>query len=800
MISLPATNTHVDRTGSSSLMKLRPGVFDPVGLFLRRWPWVVISAAAGLLAAWSYLQSVPPIYESQAEILVIQKDARIPAQPGGTETGFAESPGEEVLATHMQILSSPRIVQEAIIKASLDQRPSLQAVATSASWPASLSSQDRIVRYILNHLRVRKAGEGATRDARVVLVTFQHTSPEDCRDVLAAIIGSYETFVESVVQDAGDSALHLIHNARDDLKEQVERDDAAYRQYVHQAEALITDGAALNPHQVMLQQFESQLADIRLRKSEAAARRQIVERALETADHEQQTNALLAVIGNADLARLNMLLEVEFGQPASEAFQALQPTRHESARAEFDKLWNLRLDVLKKSQLLGEAHPKRQELEKQVAELEEYLRVTKAELPAPAKGPSPNMITLAQTYLKLLTFDLSELDRREEELKRLASAERESAKQLVEVAQKAASLYRNLQNSQLLYEKVVNRLGEVNLLRDYAGFITEVIAPAQLGDIAWPKAPLLLALGLILGATLGTSLAAVRDLTDRRFRGITDIEFEMSLPVLARIARLPLDQSRAIASARRNQISPEVVAHHCPESATADEIRELRSAIHFQCRATPSPIVQITSENIGEGKSILVANLAASFAQMGQRVLIIDCDLRRPRQHELWGVTASSGIGHILHDSDPLLSAVVATPLSTLKLVPGDRSAGITSDQLSSARLANFLSSARTSYDVILLDTPPVMESSDPLLLASCVDYTLLVVSLEKPRKLSGVIIRNRLLAHGAKLLGLVVNAPNVLESRSSVRLVEAASLEKPSAVVASAADGRWSNGRKRST
>ena len=126
-----------------------------------------------------------------------------------------------------------------------------------------------------------------------------------------------------------------------------------------------------------------------------------------------------------------------------------------------------------------------------------------------------------------MSFDLSELAQRENELQRLATNERESAKQLVEVAQRASSLYRNLQNSQLLYDKVVDRLGEVNLARDYAGFITEVIAPAQLGETAWPTLPLLLTLGGLSGLGVGIVLAGLRDATDRTFHNSREVEFDL---------------------------------------------------------------------------------------------------------------------------------------------------------------------------------------------------------------------------------------------------------------------------------
>ena len=409
MISLPLASER-KATAPSAAYRQR---LDPWGMLARRWPWVLVSVLMGITLAWIYGDTTSSMYESRAEILVIQKDARTPAQSGAGNAGFAQSPGEEVLATHMQILASPRIVEEAVVANGLVERPSLAATATAKGWSESLSARDRVVRYILDNLRVRKAGDGATRDARVVRIAFQHTSPEDARDVLAAVIGSYESFVDRMIQDAGDSALRLIDNARSELKQQVSRDDLAYRQYVHEAAALITQGDTLNPHQAMLQRFEEQLADVRLRQSETAARRQIVEQTLRSSDMQDRTNALLAVIGDKEVGRLNLLLEVELGQPASESFQAMQPARTQYARAEYEKLWDLRLQSIEKSRLLGSEHPQRQELDKQVAELERYLEQTKAQFPDVPAAKSSDMSVLAESYLNLLTFDLAELERRE---------------------------------------------------------------------------------------------------------------------------------------------------------------------------------------------------------------------------------------------------------------------------------------------------------------------------------------------------------------------------------------------------
>jgi protein-tyrosine kinase len=200
-----------------------------------------------------------------------------------------------------------------------------------------------------------------------------------------------------------------------------------------------------------------------------------------------------------------------------------------------------------------------------------------------------------------------------------------------------------------------------------------------------------------------------------------------------------------------------LVAALAPTSLAAEQYRSLRTRIKRIESGRVLRTIAVTSPSKGDGKSLTAANLALTMAQeFQQRVLLIDCDLRRPSVHRLFGVSEGPGLGDVLMNGAELDHALVALPEHHLTILPAGLPPSHPAELLGSAAMRRVLDTLRTRFDRILIDVPPVAPLADLHILAPMVDGLLMIVRAgvtPKPaieRALAGL--------DASKVLGLVLN------------------------------------------
>jgi len=173
----------------------------------------------------------------------------------------------------------------------------------------------------------------------------------------------------------------------------------------------------------------------------------------------------------------------------------------------------------------------------------------------------------------------------------------------------------------------------------------------------------------------------------------------------------------------------------------------------------PIHTILVTSTDAGEGKTAVAAALAVVAAQAGKTVVLVDADLHRPSLHEWFSVEQQPGFLSLLIDDDvPAATALVATTIEGLRLLPGGRFPVSPSDLLASRLLRTRLAELRELADFVVLDSPPVLEVSDPVLLAEAMDATLLVVNAQRGRGHNAARAVTALRSAGARVVGAVLN------------------------------------------
>lgn len=201
-----------------------------------------------------------------------------------------------------------------------------------------------------------------------------------------------------------------------------------------------------------------------------------------------------------------------------------------------------------------------------------------------------------------------------------------------------------------------------------------------------------------------------------------------------------------------------LLAHEKPKSPISEAYRVLRTNIQFSSIDKPVKVIAVTSSGPGEGKSTTISNLAVTFAQSGNKVLLIDSDLRKPRLHKIFGMPNQVGLVNVLTRQESIEGAVQQSLAENLYVLSSGPIPPNPSELLQSQSMKNFLKEASEKFDIILIDTPPVGTVTDAAILSSMVDGMVLVAASAQVRIEELKRSKELLEKVNANILGVVLN------------------------------------------
>lgn len=258
---------------------------------------------------------------------------------------------------------------------------------------------------------------------------------------------------------------------------------------------------------------------------------------------------------------------------------------------------------------------------------------------------------------------------------------------------------------------------------------------------AKPNTMLNLALGGFLGLMLGVGLAFGLESLDTTVRSLDDVERYLGVPVLAVIPR-------------------DVGVLHRTSGFTpdAEAYRILRTNLEFNRKNPNANCITVVSGGAGEGKSTTLTNLAFVCAQGGYNVLLIDADLRRPRLHTLFDVSNQKGLTNYLATQIPLEEVVIQTPVENLYFLPSGLLPADSAGILNSQRMSELIEDVKARFDLVLIDSPPILGVSDASVLVNEADLTIIVVQHRKLPRQMLLRVKQAIENVGGTVLGVVLN------------------------------------------
>ncbi|MBI2833505.1 MAG: polysaccharide biosynthesis tyrosine autokinase [Acidobacteria bacterium] len=337
---------------------------------------------------------------------------------------------------------------------------------------------------------------------------------------------------------------------------------------------------------------------------------------------------------------------------------------------------------------------------------------------------------------------------REQSLVSALEVQKREAMALNRTAIEYGMLKREADSNRKIYDTLLEREKETGLSGETRTNNIKVVDPAEIPrSPLWPKKARNLLLAILGGSLLGIGLAFFFEYLDNRIKAPEEIKTYLGLPFLGFIPVI----------GARGDVSAPLLNNGVPANF-AEAFRSVRTNVLFSSAGEGTKSIVVTSTGPGEGKTLMASNLAVAIAQAGQRVLLIDADMRRPRIHDLFSIGQEPGLSNLMVGNAKASKAVQKSSVPGLWLLPSGLTPPNPAELLGSQQFKDFLNSLDAHFDWIVIDSPPVMAVTDASVVAHVSSGVLFVIGAEMTSRHAARAAIERLDGVHARFVGAVLN------------------------------------------
>ena len=688
--------------------------FDIIDLIKRKFWIIQFFVLLGILLSLLYYFKVPKTYQSTATIFVDERKA--PSMNSGDADSFTNDTSiEQYLVT----LKSTKILEPAI------ENGKFYELETFAD------SDDILYELRDGEILTAKPAD-VLSNSGVIKLAFAGKHPKECREILETIVGSFESHIRNTTRNIGGETATLVTKMQNQMLSRLSEVEDEIQILTVRPEILNVNGQVVNPHQVQLNLMLQSLNEIRRERITLTAKEGNLRKDLATGANLKELTS--QILRESDALQ----------RPGSAAKSELVDLR-----------------VLEQSLLneFGPAHPEVRKIRKQIFVISQMVDIEMATSQASSLGSGDG-----QDYRQIVTDYADQLARQnaimaseEVGLQESIEKEQELSTSVSGIVEKLSTLQRERERLEKGYYAVVERLSEINALNEHLWRTLSVLDPPSAAEKIAPSLPLSLAAGLFLGSFAGLGFAGLKDIAEKTFHSSDDVASLLGTRVIGHVGMF-LKTRRPRKNDPFPDIQPEVVAMHTPAAPSSEAYRSIRTAMFFKAQENSAKVIQITSPTPGDGKSTTTSNLAASIAQSGRRVLLIDADMRKPVQHKLFGISNDEGLSSvILGDIDAKKAPKVILP-EYLSLLPSGPLPANPAELLTSVSFVTLIDQYRDQFDFILIDSPPMLAVTDPSIIGGHVDQVYMVMRIRNGVRTNAMRAKEIIDSMGIQLGGVIIN------------------------------------------
>jgi capsular exopolysaccharide synthesis family protein len=722
-----------------------------ISMFLlrRRW-WIVAFAVLGLMGGFFATMRAPRLYTASATVelnkdgssgLGIQDLSGLTSQVGmGQEFMFD-------MLTHQAVLLNDNTALSVINHLGLMQtHPYVDvptgkmqaAFAREAGLPLEQAplTRDRALAIFHGGLRVL-----VVKNTRLLTVSYTDTDPQRASRIANAVVEAYLTNHTEARYSATSKASTWLTNQLEDLKRRVEESHKKVSAY-EQSAGLVGVNSPSTKGGTPTQDSTSTAYQRLTALNAEWSRAEVTRIAKEAVYHLTETGDPDVVLGVGETSLATGMGGDSPIAAGSKNIQLLQKLREQEAA--------LKVQLAAEQVRYGAKNPALQEIRNQINSLEtqaheELQRINKE----------------AKTNLELARAN-------EDAIRKSVNDQQRGVAALGNSVAALTFLQQEENTSRGLYQDLYTRLEEANIAAGVKSSDIVIVDPARTpGQYSSPVLKMNLMGGLFIGSLIGLLVAGLVHLRDTSLNVLEDFESIWEFPLLGIVRRFDAGSRSKLRYGRQSVEIQKPLVHSsesawlltAPKSEIAESYRNIRTSILLSNIDQAPQVILVTSPLSGDGKSTTAYNLAIAYGVQNKRVLLLDADMRRPTIGQKTNCNGKKGLSDLLANDLPLDEVVQQHPnLPSLYVLTSGTIPPMPAELLGSERFARLIKLLREQFDYILIDAPPVLLVTDPLLLAMSVDGVVLVVRAGVTTKPVMKRLRIALQKPNLKALGYVVN------------------------------------------
>jgi capsular exopolysaccharide synthesis family protein len=716
----PGSNGHVEVFSSASripaieLSPREPHLYDYL-LILRKHQWLILSFLLAVVTIVSIATfRMKPVYVASAKIEIDRENTNILPFQGADSYDYMMDL-DNYIETQSRILTSETLALQTIRNTGLAANLEFSGGAGSdAIATGSLKNQKLPpeIGAFLGGLTVKRIP-----NTRLMEVSFESTDPQLAARILNAHLDNYVEQNYKSRYEATTDASKWLQSELDELSVKVRRSEDARIEYERNNQIWTVDDK--NDRSNVTTQ---RLADLNKEVTDAQS-------------DSLKKQALYEFAKSGDLDAVPQLRE-------NSVLQEMQKRRAD-----------LSIQYTDAVNQYGPNFPKVQRLQAQMKDLDEQ------------------MMRERKGIIAQLESDYREAKQHEDLLSRALDEQKAEANVMSEKMIQYNVLKREAEANKALYDSLQTKLKEAQISSGLKSSNIRIVDPAMVPSTpARPAKTRNIALAFLVGLVGGIGLALLREYLDNTVKTPDDVETLSRLPSLAVVPTFGEDITsvkrsgllRAAPGSDGHEKRIELVAQHLPKSQMSEAFRALRTALLLSQPDHPPQVILVTSALPREGKTTAAANLAVTLAQLGDKTVLVDADLRKPGIGRLLnlGTGKYAGLSSYLAGVSTLDLVTVPHPaIPNLAAIPTGPLPPNPADLLSSHKLSEAIAELRTKYKFVVIDSPPIMAATDAVILSVQADGVLLVVRSGETPKEAFTRTRDLLISVKCHLLGVVLNA-----------------------------------------
>lgn len=712
---------------------------------VREGRWIILLTCilvVSVIAAYTFTQD--PVYEASSIVSVTPpngESGRLVAYESGGESGLANEMGLLQYSAELPARVARRMKETADAVEAEDYLPVLRDAQGNV-----LSDEEAGAAVFA------KTSFTPFPDQQMIRIDAQSEVPEEAAAIANAYAEAYQEYSRERSRASVSAARHFLEEQAEKRKAEINELEEQWAAFARQNDVMREgeDGGRVIEEYTEL---ESQRAELQFEREQEERELDVLQDQLsqfepELRDRvmdEQETSEIQSAIAaiNEQIASLRA--------EATQYYVANPDLKGDTARieAEFPQLAELNRRI--------------RGFEDQKSDLVEQLITRASSGGAAEEGGAFSRVNQLQSRIGEQELAISQIDAQIDALDRRIASYDSRLENIPDQRIERNRLEQRLAQAEQFYGTIVEQLQSAIIQEESElGYVRPVRSAFVPSTPVSPNVQQNMLLGLLLGLGFGIGLAFLRRAVADHLRTPEDLQEKGYslvgvIPEMRREIRANFKGKETIKVGDR-RLSTRLMPLLNPWSPISENYRLVRTNLQHSIRSKAPEVILVTSPEKGDGKTLTAVNLAITMAQGGRRTVLLDADLRRPNAHRLLGMDVELGIADILSTDGPIPDHILPTEIDGLHFLPAGHTDIPPAEALGSERMATLIERLREAYDVVIIDSPPVLAVSDPVLLSTQADATLLVVSAERTDFRAVDITEKTLNAVGVPIAGVIFN------------------------------------------